>query len=69
MSPEVISALGVIILGITGGFFGMMKYIIKSLSELKPNGGSSLKDQVNRLEKRVDDIYNILLQKEIDASK
>lgn len=69
MSPEIISALGVIILGITGGFFGMMKYVIKALSELKPNGGSSLKDQVNRLENRVDDIYNILLQKDINAGK
>jgi hypothetical protein len=27
---------------------------------LKPNSGSSMKDQVTRLEKRVDDIYTIL---------
>lgn len=64
MSPEVISAIGVIILGITGGFFGMIKYMIKALSELKPNGGSSLKDQVNRLEKRVDDIYHMLAERD-----
>jgi hypothetical protein len=63
MSPEVISAIGVIVLGITGGFFGMIKYMIKALSELKPNGGSSLKDQVNRLEKRVDDIYHLLAER------
>jgi len=30
------------------------------LEELKPNGGSSVKDQVNRLEARVDQIYIIL---------
>ena len=63
MSPEVIGALGVIILGITGGFFGMMKYMIKTLSELKPNSGNSIKDQITRLEKRVDDIYAILAER------
>jgi hypothetical protein len=63
MTPEVITAIGVIILGITGGFFGMIKYMIKALSELKPNGGSSIKDQVNRLEKRVDDIYHLLAER------
>jgi len=60
MTPEVIGAIGVIILGITGGFFGMMRYLIKTLSELKPNSGNSIKDQITRLEKRVDDIYKIL---------
>jgi hypothetical protein len=60
MTPEIISAIGVIILGVTGGFFGMMRYMIKTLSELKPNGGSSIKDQINRLEERVDKIYEIL---------
>ena len=64
MSPEVIGALGVIILGITGGFFGMMKYMIKTLSELKPNSGNSIKDQITRLEKRVDDIYSILAERD-----
>ena len=44
---------------------GFSKWIVeKFLKELKPNGGSSLKDQVNRLEKRVDDIYHILAEKE-----
>lgn len=65
-----IQALGVIILGITGGFFAMMRYIIKTLAELKPNGGGSIKDQVNvnttkieRIEERVDKIYEILAKK------
>ncbi len=63
MTEEVITAIGVIILGVTGGFFGMMRYMIKTLSELRPNGGSSIKDQVNRLEKRVDDIYHLLAER------
>ena len=70
MSPEAISAIGVIILGITGGFFGMMRYMIKTLSELKPNSGSSIKDKVDintyrlqKIEERVDNIYEILAER------
>lgn len=70
MSPEVITAIGVIILGITGGFFGMMRYIIKTLAELRPNSGSSIKDKVEinskkleKIEERVDNIYEILAKR------
>ena len=31
--------------------------------ELRPNGGSSVKDQLNRLENRVDALYSHLLDK------
>ena len=31
--------------------------------EYKPNGGSSVKDQLNRLEKRVDELYIHLIDK------
>lgn len=65
MSPELMTAIGVIILGIFSGFIGFMKYVFdKIIKEMKPNGGKSLKDQVTRLENRVDDIYNILLSQE-----
>jgi hypothetical protein len=30
------------------------------LQELKPNGGSSMKDQLNRLEARVDDLFVLI---------
>lgn len=30
--------------------------------EMKPNGGSSLKDQLNRLESRVDALYDHLIK-------
>lgn len=70
MTPEVISAIGVIVLGITGGFFGMMRYMIKTLAELRPNSGSSIKDKVEinsqrlqKIEERVDNIYEILAKK------
>ena len=34
------------------------------MKEFKPNGGSSMKDQINRLDKRIDDIYKALYEKE-----
>jgi hypothetical protein len=38
-------------------------HIKETLAELKPNHGSSVKDQVTRLEQRVDDIYKILCER------
>ncbi len=38
-----------------------LRWVIKSyLSELKPNSGSSMKDQLNRLEQRVDDLFVLI---------
>jgi len=60
-NPEIIAAVFAGAVSILGAFFGFSKWMIsKFLSELKPNSGSSMKDQVTRLEKRVDDIYSIL---------
>lgn len=51
-------------LGVIGaGLNFWFKHKIKeTLAELKPNHGSSMKDQVTRLEARVDEIYRILLE-------
>ena len=41
-----------------------VRHLVKHyLSELRPNGGSSVKDQVNRLEQKVDTLYQILIQR------
>lgn len=46
------------------GITGIVQFLVKHyLNELKPNGGESMKDQISRLEKRVDDIYKIILNK------
>jgi len=38
-----------------------LRWVIKSyLQELKPNGGSRMKDQLNRLEARVDDLFMLI---------
>lgn len=61
LDPEIIAAFASATVLILGAFFGFSKWMInKFLSELRPNSGSSMKDQVTRLEQRVDDIYSIL---------
>ena len=40
--------------------FGIRWMVKHYLSELKPNSGSSLKDSVNRLEQRIDDLYTLI---------
>jgi hypothetical protein len=47
---------------LVGSFAYGVKWLVQHyLAELKPNSGSSLKDQVNRLEERMDEIYSILI--------
>jgi len=61
MTAQDYAALSVAIISILGGVAAYVQFMIKHyLSELKPNGGSSIKDQVNRLEARVDTIIELL---------
>jgi hypothetical protein len=65
MNAELIGALASATVLILGSMFGLIKWMItKFLSELRPNSGSSMKDQITRLEERVDDIYLLLASKE-----
>lgn len=56
---------------LTGGVAGLVRWLVTHyLSELKNNGGTSIKDKVDasekkldRLEERVDSIYELLLNK------
>ena len=52
-----------LVTGLTGVATLLRFIVLHYLSELKPNSGSSIKDQVNRLETRVDKIYELLLNK------
>ena len=55
------AGLAVAVTTIVASFAGSVRWLVKHyLSELKINGGSSVKDQVNRLEARVDQIYILL---------
>ncbi len=65
MNAEMIAAFASATVAILGAMFGLIKWMItKFLSELKPNSGSSMKDQITRLEERVDSIYILLASKE-----
>jgi hypothetical protein len=42
-----------------------LRFLVKGwLNELRPNGGSSMKDQLTRLEQRVDDLFLILSKRQ-----
>lgn len=61
MSAVDIAALAVAATTIIGSFIGSVRWLVKHyLGELKNNGGSSLKDQVDRLEVRVETIIRLL---------
>jgi H+/Cl- antiporter ClcA len=58
------ATLTVAVMTIFGGFAAAVRWMVKHyLNELKPNGGSSVKDSVNRLERQVEEIYRILLSR------
>ena len=64
MTLQDYAAIVVAIVTVLGGVAALLRFVILHyLAELKPNSGSSLKDSVNRLETRVDKIYEMLLTK------
>lgn len=64
MQPQDYATVAVAVMTIVGGFAGAVRWLVKHyLNELKPNGGSSLKDSVKRLEDRIDDLYRLVAEK------
>jgi hypothetical protein len=64
MTPADWAAIAVSFTTLFGTLALGVRHLVKHyLSELRPNGGSSVKDQVNRLEEKVDTLYQILIQK------
>ena len=54
----IVSAISIVV-----AFVGAIRFLVKHyLSELVPNSGKSLKDQVTRLEGRVDEIFTLLIE-------
>jgi len=52
-----VAAIGTVLAGVTA----LLRFLVKHyLWELKNNGGSSMRDAVDRLETRVDKIFEIL---------
>jgi hypothetical protein len=62
MTPTEWAAVVTCCIGVVAAVYSGVKVMIRSvLEEFKPNGGSSLKDQVNRIEARLDVLYNKLI--------
>jgi hypothetical protein len=65
------ATVAVAVIAIITAFAGAIRWLVKHyLNELKPNGGSSMRDSVNtnserleRLENRVDEIYSLLVSR------
>lgn len=56
--------VAVAVIAIFSAFAGGIRWMVKHyLNELKPNGGSSMKDSMARMEKRIDDLYKLIAEK------
>ena len=64
MSATDWAAVVAAILSVLTAFVAGIRWLVKAyLHELVPNSGSSLKDKVNKLESRVDEIYMLLIER------
>jgi len=58
------AGIAVAVTTIVASFAGSVRWLVKHyLNELKPNAGSSLRDSVDRLEKRIDSLYELVAGK------
>jgi len=56
--------VAVAVIAIFSAFAGGIRWMVKHyLNELKPNGGSSMKDSMALMEKRIDDLYALIAGK------
>ena len=65
MTANEIIGIAVGVCAISTSLLVVLRFLIKSyLVELKPNSGSSMKDQLTRLEQRVDDLYALMCKRQ-----
>lgn len=61
MTPSNWAGLIVSIIAIVSAFAGSVRWLVKHyLAELKPNGGGSMRDSINRLEAQMEIILKVL---------
>jgi DNA-binding MarR family transcriptional regulator len=61
MTAQDTAALVVAATTVIGSFIGSVRWLVKHyLNELKPNSGSSMRDEINLLQARVETILRIL---------
>ena len=58
------TAVGGFVIAILAAVYSSMRIIIRAvMSELSPNHGASMKDQISRIEARLDYLYTQLIEK------
>ena len=56
--------MAVAVIAIISAFATSMRWMVKHyLNELRPNGGSSMKDSMTRMEARIDDLYKLVAER------
>ena len=64
MSTNEWAGIAVAVTTIVASFAGSVRWLVKHyLTELKPNSGSSMRDSLDRLELRVDSLYELVAGK------
>jgi len=64
MSTNEWAGIAVAVTTIVASFVGSVRWLVKHyLTELKPNSGSSMRDAIERLERRVDELFTLLAGK------
>jgi len=64
MQAQDYATVAVALITIIGAFATSIRWMVKHyLSELHKNGGTSLRDAIDRLENRVDDLFKLMSEK------
>ena len=65
MTPVEWASFGAGVIAVLSSVLIGLRFLVKGwLNELRPNGGSSMKDQLTRLEQRVDDLFLIISKRQ-----
>ena len=58
------AGIAVAVTTIVASFAGSIRWLVKHyLNELKPNSGTSMRDSLDRLEKRIDSLFELVAGK------
>jgi len=65
VTPNEWAGMGVAVATLISSFFFLVRYLVKSIMrELLPNGGNSMRDQITRIETRLDNLYDKIADKD-----
>lgn len=63
MTPNEWAGIGVAVVTLISSFTLLVRYMVKSvMRELLPNSGTSMRDQISRIENRLDHLYIIMVE-------